>query len=98
MADVLKKNLTYVIFWSVVSISLLTAVTVLVLREHLFLLFLSVGMNLWSLVQSERGGFVQAREMRRAFEPPRHFNGIQTLTVIFLILVQLVIAALLLLS
>ena len=81
--------MTHIIFWCVVLCSTLSILVVLSSQKYTFLLGLSLVMNVWSIIQSERNGFVKAKEMRRAFEPPRHFSGFQILVVILLILAEI---------
>ncbi len=97
MVDSLVKNMTHIIFWCVVLCSTLSILVVLVFQQYTFLLGLSLVMNVWSIIQSERNGFVKAKEMRRAFEPPRHFSGFQILVVVLLILVEVGVGVIVLL-
>ena len=53
----------------------------------------SVLFSLWSIWHSEERGFVQSRQMRRAFEPARHFNGAQVLSLVVLIMAQIGLAS-----
>ena len=48
----------------------------------------SLSYNVWSLLKSEREGFGDHREMRRAHEPPRRFGPVQTLSLVALVMVQ----------
>ncbi|WP_456426831.1 hypothetical protein [Rhodocaloribacter sp.] len=89
--------MTHIIFWCVVLCSTLSILVVLSFQQYTFLLGLSLVMNVWSIIQSERNGFVKAKEMRRAFEPPRHFSGFQILVVVLLILVEVGIGVIVLL-
>jgi hypothetical protein len=44
--------------------------------------------NVAAVAQSERGGFVKSNQMRRAYEPPRHFSGLQELSLLAFVMVQ----------
>ena len=50
---------------------------------------LSVAYSLWTIRTSDTKGFVRTGQMRRAFEPERHFNGLQTLVLMVLLMVQI---------
>jgi len=89
MVDSLAKNMTHIIFWCVVICSMVSILVVLTFQQYIYLIGLSLIMNVWSIIQSERNGFVKAKEMRRAFEPPRHFSGFQILIVVLLILAEI---------
>ena len=38
-------------------------------------------------------GFVKSRQIRRAYEPPRHFNGFQVLIVLLLVMAEFALGA-----
>ena len=63
----------------------------------LFLVAASLLFNVWALIVSERRGFVRSNQIRRAFEPNRHFNAAQVFIVSALIMIQLAGAAFILL-
>lgn len=86
--------MTSVVFATCSLASLLSIVLVLLLGNLLLvLLALSVGYNVWALVVSERHGFVKTNQIRRAFEPERHFNAAQVFVIVVLIMVQVGTAA-----
>lgn len=90
--------MTAVVFTTCTVVTVLTIVLVLLFGSRmLFLAALSIGLNAWSLVTSERQGFVRSNQLRRAFEPARHFNAAQVLAVVIYImaLVGVVVFALL---
>jgi hypothetical protein len=49
--------------------------------------------TLWSIWKSEREGFVRSRQMRRAHEPPRNYNGLQVLLLLALTMMQVGLAS-----
>ncbi|MCA0268795.1 MAG: hypothetical protein LCH53_06215 [Bacteroidetes bacterium] len=51
-------------------------------------LLLSVAYSIWAIHMSDTKGFVRSGQMRRAFEPERHFNGLQTLILMGLMMAQ----------
>ncbi len=55
----------------------------------LIFLLASIGFNIWALIVSERQGFVRSNQIRRAYEPQRHFNAAQVFTVVLCIMAQL---------
>lgn len=80
---------TSFVFWTATLFSLLSVALVLALDDSLaFLLLLSILYNLWSVVKSERSGFIKTRQIRRAYEPARHFNVAQVMTVLLLAMAQ----------
>ena len=84
-----KRYRTPFVFWTATLFSLLSIALVLAVGPSLlFLLLLSALFNLWSVVQSERGGFVKTRQLRRAYEPARHFNVAQVFTVLLLVMAE----------
>ncbi len=88
--------MTYFVFWGVVLMSFAFIVLVILFPDLALLLILPLLLNIWSIIQSERGGFVRAKEMRRAVEPPRHFNGFHVLTIIALIIGEILLGTFLL--
>jgi len=86
----LYRHLTAIIFGLALCFSLVTITLLIFNNTPLFhmLLVVSIVFNGWCLYRSERSGFVHLREMRRAFEPPRHFNTLQIFTVVFLMMAQ----------
>ena len=51
-------------------------------------LLFSVAYSLWAIRTSDTKGFVRSGQMRRAFEPERHFNGLQTMVLMLLLMAQ----------
>ncbi len=47
----------------------------------------------WTLRRSETRGFVRSGQMRRAFEPERHFSGVQTAALFGMLMLQAVVGA-----
>lgn len=50
---------------------------------------LSLAYTLWAIRTSDTKGFVRTGQMRRAFEPERHFNGLQTGVLMVLMMGQI---------
>lgn len=88
MVKFLAGQLTHVVFWAALLLALSSTALSVLEPAYSPLLVLSVLFNVWALYQSERKGFVRAREMRRAYEPPRHFNRFQVLLITVLIMGQ----------
>ena len=53
----------------------------------------AMAFTVWLLRRSETHGFVRSGQMRRAFEPERHFNGIQTMVLFGMLMVMTLVAA-----
>lgn len=53
----------------------------------------AMGFVAWTLRRSETKGFIRSGQMRRAFEPERHYSGVQTAILFGLLMVQALIAA-----
>ena len=47
----------------------------------------------WVLRRSETRGFVRSGQMRRAFEPERHFSGVQTAALFGMLMLQTLVGA-----
>lgn len=90
--------MTHIVFWGVVLFSMVSILVVLIFQQYVYLLAVSLVFNLLSILQSERNGFVKAKEMRRAFEPPRHFTGFQILILVLLIVSEIGVGLLVLLG
>ncbi len=56
-------------------------------------LIASLLFSVWSIWKSEHSGFVRTKQMRRAFEPARHFNSLQVLTLVVLMMAQVGLAS-----
>ena len=89
-----KRYRTPFVFWTATCFSLASIVLVWGASESLFFLLpLSILYNLWSVIQSERKGFIKTRQIRRAYEPARHFNGFQVLVVLLLVMAEFALGA-----
>ena len=80
---------TALVFWGAVvlsffSLGLLFAVDAL----SLALLVPSILLNVWSIRKNDQSGFVQSKELRRAYEPARHFSGMQVFVLTGLVMCQ----------
>ena len=96
MLKYLLKRMTVIVFTVAIGLSLATlGLLYLVSTAYWPLLVVSITLNLWAIHQSERAGFVKAREYRRWKEPPRHFSAAQVIILYFLIMVEVAIAILL---
>lgn len=86
--------MTSVVFGTCTVTSLLSIGLVLAFGHWSFaVLVLSVGYNIWALIISERHGFVRSSQLRRAYEPERHFNAAQVLTVVVYVMAQFGVGA-----
>lgn len=102
MFPILARHFTQVIFWG----CCLSSLFAILLSVSGFLgwwaatpyvvLAASMAFKVWAIRRSEREGFVKSREMRRAFEPARHFNGAQVFTLVVLIILEIGVATFLL--
>lgn len=94
----LSRYRTALIFWAAVFLSLASIASAFVLDAIAWVLIIpSILFNLWSVRRSDRGGFVKSRQLRRAHEPARRFNGLQTFTLIVIVMCQVGIGTFLLL-
>lgn len=88
------KHKTLAIFTSVVLLALgSSAITLIFGKVWIPLVLASVLLGIGVVYKSEKEGFVKSKEIRRSYEPPRHFNSAQTLTVVLLIMVQIGVCA-----
>lgn len=99
----IKKHLTQVVFGTALLLSFVSVGLVFVLSEPyawigLTLIGVSISYNLWAVRRSERSGFVQSREFRRAYEPARRFNMVQVFIVFAMVMLQCGVGAYALLS
>ena len=86
----IKRYKTAFVFWSAVFLSLVSLILPLVVHPLLAsLLVVSVAFNLWCIRKSDRSGFVKTKQLRRAHEPARRFNGIQTFVLLGLVMCQI---------
>lgn len=85
----IKRHMTTVVFVICTAASLASVGLALWINGWAWLLLLgAIALNLWALITSERRGFVRSNQLRRAFEPSRHFNAAQSFTIIVLIMLQ----------
>lgn len=56
------------------------------------LILVSMLYSYWAIRMSDTKGFVRSGQMRRAFEPERHFNGLQTFGLLVLMMAQVFVA------
>ena len=88
--ETIRLHMARLIFWSALVLSLVSLVLAFSLHPFaLHLVALSVAFNLWSLYRNDRGGFVKAREMRRAHEPRRQLLGLEVALLLVLVMVQI---------
>lgn len=93
------RHLTQVVFWAAFLLTLAsTSLTMAYRDDVLLLLLLSAVANLVALYRNERGGFVRSKELRRAYEPPRHFNTVQLAALFLGVLAQFTLGAYVLIS
>lgn len=95
------KHLTTIVFWTALFLSLVScALAYLFADTAAWLIFLGVSLayNMWAILTSDRTGFIREKEMRRAYEPPRHFNPLQIFITIAMVMAQLGVAAYVLIS
>ncbi len=79
-----------IVFWAAVALSALSLWLLPAMRPTSWALAgLAAAFNLWSLYQSDHGGFVRSRHAPRSKEPPRHFTPVQVTVVFLLLLAQL---------
>lgn len=91
--------MTSVVFGVCTVATLVSIGLVLALDSWVFVvLTAAIGFNVWALIVSERHGFVRSTQLRRAFEPERHFNAAQVLAVVAYLMAQVVAGAYALLS
>lgn len=85
--------MTVIVFTVAVTLSLVCLGLIYYVDSKYWpLLVVSIAVNAWAIYQSERAGFVKAREHRRHGEPPRHLSALQVITLYFFILVESAIA------
>ena len=89
------QHVTLLVFSAALIFSLSSLLLLFVTDEATALgaIVFSVLFSVWSIWQSEQRGFVQSRQMRRAFEPARHFNGAQVLSLVVLMMAQIGLAS-----
>ena len=87
----ISSHLAGIVFYAAVLAALLGIGLSFVLGETagFGLLLGSVAFSLWAVWKTEHGGFVRTHQMRRAFEPERHFNGVQVILVLLLVMAQI---------
>ena len=95
----LARYRTAVFFWSAIGLSVVSLALLFMLGSILLLLVAaSVVFNIWTVIKSDREGFVRSSELRRAHEPARHFNGVQVFVLFSFVIVQVTLGAYVLLS
>ncbi len=93
-SGMLARNVTHLYFVVALSLALVTTALPLVLGPWLLLLTLgSFLFSIWALHRSDGKGFVKSTQIRRAFEPARHFNGAQVFVLFGVLVVQAAAAA-----
>ena len=84
-----RKHQTRLVFGAAVVLSVLTIGLLMLLEEPLIpTVIASAAFNCWALVTNDRKGFSRSKEMRRAYEPERHFTSGQILFMIGLLMLQ----------
>ena len=95
----LARNVTVLYFVVALSLALLSIVLPVLLGAPALLLTLaSFLFTVWTLRRSDGRGFVKSTQIRRAFEPARHFNGGQVLALFATLILQAGVAAYVLLA
>ena len=85
----LLQHRVAVIFSVAATLSILALVALwLHQTDALPLVSLSLALNFWAVLHSDRRGFFRCRELRRAYEPPRRFSDVQSLALILFGLLQ----------
>lgn len=85
--------MTVIVFTLAVGLSLIClGLLYFVDASYWPLLVLPITVNLWAIYQSERAGFVKAREYRRYKEPARHFSAAQVIILYFLVMAEAALA------
>lgn len=81
---------TALVFWGALVFSFLSLGLLFALDSlSLALLIPSILLNIWSIRKNDRSGFVKSKELRRAYEPARHFNGMQVFVLTGLVMCQI---------
>ncbi len=90
MVRFLRNRMTYVVFALVILLSIFAIAAIGIVRKLDFwpVLVASLMFNLWSIYQSESGGFVKKKEYRRWKEPPRHFSSSQVVVIYGIVLIE----------
>ncbi len=95
----LARNVTLLYFVLALGAALVTTGLPLVLGPWALVLTLaSFCFTIWALRRSDGRGFVKSSQIRRAFEPARHFNGAQVFALFVTLVVQAGAAAFVLLN
>ena len=93
MLQFLLKHMTLIVFTVAVGLSLASlGLLYFVNTAYWPVLVVSITVNMWAIYQSERSGFVKAREFRRWKEPPRHLSAAQVIVLYFFIMIEAAIA------
>ncbi len=85
----IRRHVTQFVFWTTVFFSIATLVGLLARKDVLLIpMMISVVFNIWAVAKSERDGFVKTTQMRRAYEPARHFNIAQVFAILIFVMIQ----------
>ncbi len=95
----LARNVTLLYFVVSLSLALVSIALPVVFGAPLLVLTLaSFLFTIWALRRSDGRGFVKSTQIRRAFEPARHFNGAQVFALFVTLILQAGVAAYVLLA
>lgn len=95
----LARHRTNIVFVLNTVFTAITILLVLILGRWMLIgLLASIAFNVWALTVSERQGFVRSNQIRRAYEPQRHFNSAQVIAVVLYIMLQIALGAYVLLA
>lgn len=96
MIGFLLRHMTVIVFTVAVALSL-GCLGLLFFVDFAYwpLLVVSITFNLWAIYQSERSGFVKAREYRRHGEPARHLSAAQVIVLYFFVMTEAAVAIIL---
>lgn len=90
----LARNVTLMYFALALGLALVTTVLPVAFGWPWLVLTLgSFVFTIWALRRSDGKGFVKSTQIRRAFEPARHFNGAQVFVLFGTLIVQAAAAA-----
>lgn len=93
----IARHVTLVHFVLAVAAGLASVALAVVLgAPGLLLVLASAVYTVWAVRKSDHKGFVKSAQMRRAFEPERHFGAAQVVVLMGLLMLQALVAAYLL--
>ena len=96
MFGFLFRHMTVIVFTVAICLSLAClGLLYFVDAAYWPLLVVSITFNLWAIYQSERSGFVRAREYRRYKEPARHLSAAQVIVLYFFVMAEAAVAIIL---